>query len=184
VVKRMVDQILDYDAKIAPLTVLAVEGEYEVQFPLNSGKSVFLGGSIDRLDQLGEGIRVIDYKSGGDEVKFPDVPSLFDREHKDRNGAAMQTLLYAYLYFKSTGVPEGKSLVPGLYNGKGLFTTDFSEKLRMGKEELTNALPLMNEFEEGMQAVLSEIFESPQPFEQTDKLEVCQYCPYKSICNR
>ncbi|MBK6266923.1 PD-(D/E)XK nuclease family protein [Marivirga sp. S37H4] len=186
VVKRMVDRILDYDARIAPFTVLEVEedGKYIVEFPLADNLSVFLYGTIDRLDQLGESIRVIDYKSGGDEVKFPDVPSLFDRDHPKRNGAAMQTLMYAYLYLKKSGMPEGKSLVPGLYNGKGLFTTDFSEKLKMGKDELTNALPLMDEFEEGLQAVLIELFASPQPFDQTDKIENCQYCEFRTICNR
>lgn len=186
VVKRMVDQILDYDATLAPITILEVEedGKYVVEYPIQKDLSVFLYGTIDRLDQLGEKIRVIDYKSGGDEVKFPDVPSLFDRDHPKRNGAAMQTLMYAYLFLKKSGIPQGKVLTPGLYNGKGLFTANFSETLKMGKDELTNALPLMNEFEIGLQQVLAEIFVSDQPFDQTDKLENCQYCEFRTICNR
>ncbi|GAA5039758.1 hypothetical protein GCM10011506_39380 [Marivirga lumbricoides] len=186
VVKRMVDQILDYDATLGPITILEVEedGKYVVEFPLNGQLSVFLYGTIDRLDQLGDKIRVIDYKSGGDEVKFPDVPSLFDRDHPRRNGAAMQTLMYAYLFLKKSGLSRGKVLTPGLYNGKGLFTANFSETLKMGKDELTNALPLMDEFETGLQHMLSEIFVSDQPFDQTDKLENCQYCEFKTICNR
>jgi CRISPR/Cas system-associated exonuclease Cas4 (RecB family) len=184
VVKRMVDQILDYDAKIAPLTVNEVEGDYQLGLELESNKIVFLGGSIDRLDRLGDSVRVIDYKSGGDKVKFPDIPSLFDRDHKNRNGAAMQTLMYAYMYWKKNPDSNNHALIPGLYYGKGIFQADFSEKLKMGKDELYNAIPLMKDFEIGLKQILTEIFISEQPFEQTLELENCQYCEFKTICNR
>jgi CRISPR/Cas system-associated exonuclease Cas4 (RecB family) len=74
--------------------------------------------------------------------------------------------------------------VPGLYNGKGLFKPDFSEKLKLNKNELNNAEVLMEEFEKGLKNILKEIFISDQAFEQTDKLENCTYCAYKTICNR
>ena len=184
VVKRMVVQILNYDAQIAPFKVKKVEGEYEYAIELGDGQKIQIQGSIDRLDEKGNSIRVIDYKSGGDEVKFPDIESLFDRDHKDRNGAAMQTLIYSYLYIKSAEYEEGKNVVPGLYNGKGIFKSDFSEKLKLNKNELNNAELLLEDFEKGLKEILSEIFISDQPFEQTDKLENCTYCAYKTICNR
>ncbi len=184
VVKRMVDQILEYDAKIAPITITEVEGEYQVGLRLENDRMVFLGGSIDRLDKLGDSIRVIDYKSGGDKVKFPDILSLFDRDHKSRNGAAMQTLMYSYMYWKQNPLAENHALIPGLYFGRGIFQTDFSEKLKMGKEELNNAIPLMSDFEQGLKKVLTEIFQSDQSFDQTDQLENCVYCEFKTICNR
>ena len=180
----MVIQILNYDAQIAPFKVKKVEGEYEYAIELGDGQKIQIQGSIDRLDEKDDSIRVIDYKSGGDEVKFPDIESLFDRNHKDRNGAAMQTLIYSYLYIKSDEYEEGKNVVPGLYNGKGIFKSDFSEKLKLNKNELNNAELLMEDFEKGLKEILSEIFISDQPFEQTDKLENCTYCAYKTICNR
>jgi len=184
VVKRMVVQILNYDAQVAPFTVKKVEGEFEYAVPLEDGQKIKLQGSIDRLDQKENSIRVIDYKSGGDEVKFPDVESLFDRDHKDRNGAAMQTLIYSYLYIKSGDYNGSDKVVPGLYNGKGLFKSDFSEKLKLARKELNNAEVLMEDFEKGLKEILTEIFSSEQAFGQTEKMENCSYCPYKTICNR
>ena len=184
VVKRMVIQILNYDAQIAPFTVKKVEGEYEHTVLLEDGKEIRLQGSIDRLDEKDNSIRVIDYKSGGDKVEFPDVESLFDRDHKKRNGAAMQTLMYSYLYIKSKDYDGVRNVMPGLYYGKGIFNSDFSEKLKIAKKELNNAELLMEGFEKGLKNILTEIFVSEQPFEQTDKLENCTYCAYKTICNR
>jgi ATP-dependent helicase/DNAse subunit B len=184
VVKRMVVQILNYDAQIAPFTVKKVEGEFRYAVPLADGQKIKLQGSIDRLDEKENSIRVIDYKSGGDEVKFPDIESLFDRDHKDRNGAAMQTLIYSYLFIKSDDYNGSSNVIPGLYNGKGLFKPDFSEKLKLARKELNNAETLMENFEDGLKDTLTEIFSSNKPFDQTDKLENCTYCPYKTICNR
>jgi CRISPR/Cas system-associated exonuclease Cas4 (RecB family) len=184
VVKRIIIQILNYDAQIVPFVVKKVEGVFKYAVPLEDGQKIKMQGSIDRLDEKGDSVRVIDYKSGGDEVKFPDVGSLFERDHKDRNGAAMQTLLYSYLFIKSEDYNGKSSVMPGLYNGKGLFKADFSEKLKLAKKELTNAEGLMPEFEEGLKDILTEIFSSGQPFEQTDKIENCAYCAYKTICNR
>jgi ATP-dependent helicase/DNAse subunit B len=184
VVKRMIIQILNYDAKIAPFTVKKVEGEFEYGVPLENGEKIRLQGSIDRLDEKEDSVRVIDYKSGGDEVKFPDVASLFNRDHDKRNGAAMQTILYSYLFIKHEDYDGIKNVIPGLYNGKGLFQSDFSEKLKINNKELNNAEALIHEFEEGLKEVLAEIFISKQAFNQTDKLEKCTFCPYKTICNR
>jgi len=180
----MIIQILNYDAQIVPFVVKKVEGVFKYAVPLEDGQKIKMQGSIDRLDEKGDSVRVIDYKSGGDEVKFPDVGSLFERDHKDRNGAAMQTLLYSYLFIKSEDYNGKSNVMPGLYNGKGLFKADFSEKLKLAKKELTNAEGLMPEFEEGLKDILTEIFSSGQPFEQTDKIENCAYCAYKTICNR
>ena len=184
VVKRMIEQILDYDASVAPFFIHSLEGAYTYEFPVTKGKSVFMKGFIDRLDQVDERIRVIDYKSGGDEVTFPDVSSLFDREHPKRNGAAMQTIFYAYLYYKNSNLSKELQLSPGLYNGKGLFQSNFSEYLKMDKKVLQNILPIIDDFEIGLQSILAEIFVSDQPFDQTHELLNCQYCEFKTICNR
>ena len=106
---KMIRKILDYDASIAPFHILELEkkDEYIVGQPVAKGLEVFMDAKIDRLDKVGDTIRVIDYKSGGDELRFPDIDSLFDRENSKRNGAAMQTLFYSYLYYKKKGEREG-----------------------------------------------------------------------------
>jgi hypothetical protein len=188
---KMMRKILDYDALLAPFKILELEEKdaYIIGQPVAKGVEVFLDAKIDRLDKVGDTIRVIDYKSGGDDLSFPDVPSLFDRDNKKRNGAAMQTLFYSYLYFKKKGVPTGTLLQPGLYAGKFIFKDDFNEKLilnegRGKKYPVNDALPFMEDFEEALNGVLAELFVSDQAFDQTADIKKCEWCPYSTICNR
>lgn len=188
---KMMRKILDYDAHIAPFQILELEKnkEYIYGQAVAKGLEVFMDAKIDRLDKVGDTIRVIDYKSGGDDLSFPDVPSLFDRDHDKRNGAAMQTLFYSYLYYKKKGMEAGNLLQPGLYAGKFIFKEDFNEKLilnegRGKRYPVNDAIPFMKVFEEEMNKVLLELFASDQAFDQTNDLKKCEWCPYKSICNR
>ena len=188
---KMINKILDHDGNIAPLKILELEekDEYIIGQPVVKGLEVFMDAKIDRLDQIGNTIRVIDYKSGKDQLAFTDIASLFDREDTKRNGAAMQTLFYSYLYYKKKGLAEGMALQPGLYAGKNIFMEDFNEKLILNqgtrqKVPVNNALPFMEEFEEQLVILLHEMFASEQVFDQTEDMKKCTYCPYSGICNR
>ena len=174
-----------------PIQILELEekDEYIIGQAVKPGLEVFMDAKIDRLDKVGNTIRVIDYKSGGDDLKFPDIPSLFDRTHNKRNGAAMQTLFYSYLYFKKKGVSNSEAIQPGLYAGKYIFKDDFSEKLILKEDKgrempVSDAIPFMERFEEELNILLEEMFASEQPFDQTDDLDKCKWCPYSTICNR
>ena len=183
--------MLDYDISLGPIQILELEekDEYIIGQAVKPGLEVFMDAKIDRLDKVGNTIRVIDYKSGGDDLKFPDIPSLFDRTHNKRNGAAMQTLFYSYLYFKKKGVSNSEAIQPGLYAGKYIFKDDFSEKLILKEDKgrempVSDAIPFMERFEEELNILLEEMFASEQPFDQTDDLDKCKWCPYSTICNR
>ncbi len=188
---KMINKMLDFDGALAPFTVLELEkkDEYIYGQVVSANLEVFMDAKIDRLDKVGNTIRVIDYKSGGDELKFPDIPSLFDREHAKRNGAAMQTMFYSYLYYKKKGNKAGEAIQPGLYAGKFIFKDDFSEKLilkegRGAENAIIDAVPYMASFEEEVNKVLTELFASEQPFDQTEDLGKCKWCPYSTICHR
>ena len=64
---------------------------------ISSPGSVLISGKIDRVDRKDKILRVIDYKTGKDQLDFDSIASLFSREGK-RNKAAFQTMLYALLY--------------------------------------------------------------------------------------
>ncbi len=188
---KMITRMLDYDISLAPIQILELEekDEYIIGQAVKPDLEVFMDAKIDRLDKVGNTIRVIDYKSGGDDLKFPDIPSLFDRDHNKRNGAAMQTLFYSYLYFKKKGVLNSEAIQPGLYAGKYIFKDDFSEKLILKEDKgrempVSDAIPFMERFEEELNILLEEMFASDQPFDQTDDLDKCKWCPYSTICNR
>jgi hypothetical protein len=141
-----------------------------------------LGGAIDRVDRKGDQVRVIDYKTGRDELDFRNVDSLFARDGK-RNKAAFQTLLYALLY-KKNNETAGVKIVPGLINRNNLFTDSFQFGLKMNKGHVTDATSLFPEFETKLSALLNEIFDPKENFDQTNKKEACKICPYTGICYR
>jgi len=141
-----------------------------------------LGGTIDRIDRKGNEVRIIDYKTGRDELDFKDVNSLFSRDGK-RNKAALQTLLYALLY-KANNDTTGLKIIPGLLNRNNLFDDDFRFGLRMDKEYVTDATPIFPEFEAKLHLLLEEIFDPKEVFDQTNKEEACQICPFTGICYR
>jgi CRISPR/Cas system-associated exonuclease Cas4 (RecB family) len=184
VVKKFAMQILELDKTYAPFKVEGLEQNgwlYNIKISHAPGFAV-LGGTIDRIDSRGDQVRVIDYKTGKDELDFKSVASLFYRDGK-RNKAAFQTLLYALLY-KINGAKNGERIVPGLINRINLFDDTFNFGLKLDGEYLKDATALFSEFEELLQRLLEEIFDPAIDFVQTNREETCKLCPYKEICYR
>jgi hypothetical protein len=186
IVKRFVDRILKMDRAYAPFTMEALERKdlaYSIRVDDHGNPVVILGGNIDRADKKGDVVRVIDYKTGRDELKFTDVPSLFQRG-SNRNKAAFQTFLYTLLYKKNVVRYSNVKLVPGLMNRVNLFTEDFVFGLQQPGGSLQDATPLLGLFEEHIKQVLTEIFDPEIPFDQTTDEQVCRLCPYSQLCYR
>ena len=184
VVKKFANQILELDRSQAPFKIDAIEQNgwlYNLKISHAPGFAV-LGGTIDRIDSKEDQVRVIDYKTGKDELDFKNVASLFYRDGK-RNKAAFQTLLYALLY-KTNGAQADQKIVPGLINRNNLFDDTFNFGLKMDGEYLKDASPLFTEFENHLQKLLEEIFDPNLSFAQTQREETCKLCPYKEICYR
>jgi CRISPR/Cas system-associated exonuclease Cas4 (RecB family) len=184
IVKRFAQRIIDMDRAYAPFVIEALEQEglsYAIKLA-NSKDPVILSGKIDRVDRKDDVIRVIDYKTGKDRLDFESVPSLFSREDK-RNKAAFQTMLYALLY-KANHRSNGSRIIPGLINRMNLFDQNFQFGLKVGKDYVDNVDPLIPEFEHHLKILLEELFDPGVPFDQTTNTDICQFCPYQSICYR
>lgn len=182
IVRRFVDRIIDIDRRYAPFTIEAIERR-DLSLHINVDKAVVvLGGSIDRADRKADVIRVIDYKTGKDELSFADIASLFVRDKK-RNKAAFQTFLYTLL-FRQTIQEEHVKLVPGLMNRINVFNEDFRFGLKTGNTYLDDASYLLPEFHEKIRELVTEIFDPETPFDQTTETEACKFCSYSHICYR
>jgi hypothetical protein len=185
VVKHFALEIIKKDKAYAPFEIVALEKSgmtFRVAIDKAPGYAV-IGGKIDRVDRKDNRIRIIDYKTGRDTLEFDSLASLFQRSEK-RNKAAFQTILYAMLYQKSSSVNNETRLVPGLINRINLFDSDFNFGLTMAKTPITDVLPLLEEFEQHLKALLEELFNPDEPFDQTKVLKTCGYCAYKDICHR
>ena len=196
VVKRFAAQIMKMDEAYAPFTIEALEQEGLV-YTLKIDRApyeVVLGGKIDRVDRKGDLLRIIDYKTGKDELDFADIDSLFAREGR-RNKAAFQTLLYALMYVNSlpAGVTFGGTygdenqparIVPGLINRMNAFDDTFQFGLTVDKQHVKDVAPMFPHFEQKLKMLFEELFDPAQEFDQTENREVCKYCAYSQICYR
>ena len=133
---------------------------------------------------------MIDYKTGRDDKRIEDIPSLFDRHHEKRNKAAMQTLFYSLLF---TEARPGNNLpvMPGIFNSKEMFADEFDIRLKVKEPgsknkylSLNDARPVLAAFRQGLTGILEEIFDVENNFDQTEDLKVCATCPYTGICHR
>ncbi len=125
VLQKYITRVLEIDEESAPFRLISLEKgkEYGANLKINTSEGVreiALKGIIDRVDELNGVIRLIDYKSGGDKKEFKDIPSLFDRDNKNRNKAAMQTMFYGLIYqFEHS--ENTAPLKPAIYNLKEVF---------------------------------------------------------------
>lgn len=178
--------ILQYDQKNGAFEVLGAEMDVSAEMELNlDGEKVLVAmtGFIDRVDQKDGVVRLIDYKTGKDNKNVKSIASLFDREEKSRNKAAMQTLLYAY-FFKVKHPEIKKPLKPGIFNIKEIYNPAFNPFLKMEKEEMADFHAVEEEFMAGIRSLIGEIFDTNEDFKQTEDLKKCEYCSFKEICGR
>jgi len=184
VVKRFAHRIVEMDSQYAPFKIEALELgglSYAIKLDRFPG-AVTLGGKIDRIDRKGDVLRVIDYKTGKDQLEFESIASLFSRDGK-RNKAAFQTILYALLYKMNAPAADVK-IVPGLINRMNLFDKNFRFGFSMDKTNVDNIDLHLPEFEGHLKALLEELFNPEVPFDQTPVMETCKFCAYQGICYR
>jgi CRISPR/Cas system-associated exonuclease Cas4 (RecB family) len=183
ILEKYLMKILQYDLSIVPFTLLALEKEYTSILDLTLDERVVtlrLGGTIDRLDQTSDFIRVVDYKTGKSDVAVKSIESLFLPIDK-RNKAAFQTMLYAHSVYEQlrTGIP----IVPSVYGARSVFMKEFNPIFRIGEQNLVYQ-NFSEEFKKNLSALFTEIFNPEISFSQTDDEQKCKYCPYNLLCNR
>lgn len=144
--------------------------------------TVKLGGTIDRMDQTGETVRIIDYKTGGkdDDKTIKNVDELFDRNIK-RKEKVFQAFYYAWLMCQT----DRRAISPGLFFVRSSSKTDYDPAILINKQPVVNFRDeVFVLFDEKMKALLDEIFNSDIPYTQAEKEENCKYCDFCAICGR
>ena len=191
VLQRYINKLLEVDESYAPFEIISLEDskgyQANIQIVLPEGKrTIALKGIIDRVDKVGETVRLVDYKSGSDRKDFPDIPSLFDRNNKTRNKAAMQTLMYGLLYKETNNGTISSPLKPAVFNLKDIFNEDFNPYLQMGsrgvKVEIQSYQEYEDEYLDALKGCITEIFHPDVPFSQNEEEIKCGNCPYTEIC--
>ena len=186
IVGEYMQTILKHDSVSAPFRIIELENkkDYKYHYPIEiNGQKKYLQlyGILDRVDEHNGKTRIIDYKTGSDELKFTSLEKLFERDGKAQNKAVVQTLFYTYIYEQ---VKHAANVEPNLYvvRKMKLEGTRFkSGKTVLQEFDLEDAKVAFKDY---LQKTLSEMFDQQIPFNQTTRIEHCQYCPYKDICER
>ena len=130
--------------------------------------------------------RMVDYKTGNDKTSFFAVASLFERDGKRQNKAALQTLIYSWMFQKQ--FPHHQQFEPALIPLREVNKDAVDTRLFMSafKKTVTadNIGEILLEVEANLRKLLEEIFDPELPFNQTTNLKVCSFCDYAGICQR
>jgi len=188
VMLKYLKKILEIDLRTAPFQLVSAEKKYKRTITVEAGREVnriLLGGKIDRVDRMGDHLRVIDYKTGNARQGFSGVEGLFDAALRSRNAAAMQVLFYAWMV---SAQHPGDRIMPGLYIMRELYGQDFDPRLTMGSK--SGAVPidafsiLEEEFVIHLKELIARMFDPGIPFTQTGNEDHCRHCDFARICNR
>jgi CRISPR/Cas system-associated exonuclease Cas4 (RecB family) len=188
VLESIIKQILLVDSRMSPLNIIGLERRYNLIIPLKQDNKTLLipiSGIIDRVDVVSGVTRILDYKSGNDNLSIRQFSDLFSYNTKDRNSAAFQTLLYCELY-----ICESTSSIirPSLYPVRQIFSDGFTDQFVVNKGEhagaINNYLSLRDDFIINLKKVLTDIVNPYLDIEMTSDRQKCKYCPYAPLCDR
>ena len=187
-IRKYVEKILERDGKLTPFVYIESERKINGLISLSDHSEIRVKGFIDRVDEVLDAIRSIDYKSGSGTTTFSSIESLFNKEEKDRAKAVMQVFMYCWMYAHFTE-NKGKTIQPGIYYVRSLFSDPFDpsvyHRIERGKsEKVEDFSGYAQAFEEGLRGCLDEIFNPEIPFTQTPTGKACSYCPFKGICGK
>lgn len=137
---------------------------------------------VDRIDMLGEGedayLRIIDYKTGGDETSFTSFDAACDNSKDKIKKAIIQIFLYCnfYNYYHRSDY----RIKPMIYTMKDMSQAN----IKIGKLVIDDYHDHNEEFMVCMRRVVSDMFDANVPFTQTKNEKNCSYCKFKDFCRK
>lgn len=187
---------LKYDIQVmngGTLQVVECEVEHFVKLDIG-GTVVNFTFKADRIDRLGDTMRIIDYKTGGDPCKIASVGALFDNELPQRPKAILQLLLYAIAYMQINGnrLDGIKTITPMIYKLKSMGETGAFISVAP-KKYAQIELPvdgfydndIVKDFIAFMRSKLDDLLSPDVKFVQAGiNSSTCKYCHFTDFCRR
>ena len=180
ILKSYVKQTLKLDKQFTPFTYIASEYRFKSSYRVNDQLEVSFKGSIDRIDRVGESLRIIDYKTGKGETSFKEMATLFDASKNNRPYQILQVLVYGLFYLQEN---PGERISPALYYLRSIYDK-FDPVVRYDKHPVNDFSLLLPEFRHYFDALMEEIFNPDIPFSQTNNIRSCEWCAFRELCNR
>ena len=175
---RLIERLAD-DGQVVIIEQIERDLERRMMVEVNGeNKTVSFRGRTDRIDRIGETIRVVDYKTGGVMPKDLKLTEQSDIIGNAKTAKALQLMQYALM------TPEEYKdmvVVPGIISlrspSAGLMPLMIDKQAGLTSEEREETAAIFHK-------IASELVDPTMPFEQTDDTTRCTYCDFTSICNR
>ena len=188
--------------KLAGLKVIGTEQTLEtyLNIPLDGGETirVRVAGKVDRIEQYGDQIRIVDYKTGKVDVSGSKVADLTDKLLNDGTmDKIRQVWFYRYLALKNIsehgGLPrdrakqdifpaQGMPVEAGFYSFRDVTGGFKTNPVRFSEDN--DPEQYIRDSEDLLKQLIHKLLDTNEPFRKTDRLDTCQYCDYKGICGR
>ena len=162
------------------LAIKGLEEKLIYTFDLGDAVKVNLTGFADRIDQVDDKIRILDYKSGKVEDKDVVIKSDTTDIH-DIKEKSLQLCIYKYLYAKNHSDVSVKNIEPGIF---GLLDVNEPYFPLVVECDDFNDDRFMNTCEEMFINLFEEILNPEIPFQQVDDEKKCKNCDYLNVCKR
>jgi ATP-dependent exoDNAse (exonuclease V) beta subunit len=188
VIEMYMKQLLQFDRRFTPFDV--IDEEHWVSQPLSIDTlqgtlSINIGGSIDRLDRIGDTLRIVDYKTGGEPKTIASVEDLFN---SDLGRASYICQAFMYSLALQHDMP-GHKIKPTLLYIHKASRSDYSSDILIGKprqpkEPVEDFSVYADGYRNALLKLIDEIFNTDTPFRQAEDADHCQYCDFARICKR
>ena len=136
-------------------------------------------GFADRIDRVGDTIRIIDYKTGTvneRKLAVAEVSELFGNDEYDK---ALQLMHYAYLFQQQNS--ENKLIQSGIISFRNFKNGMLNLKLN-GNEII--ATENYQSYEHNLQLMIAEMLSIESTINQTANLDSCNLCGFAALCKR
>lgn len=172
-------------------TFISGERKENVRLRISDRLTINFSYTIDRVDEVVDAdgrrvIRIIDYKTGSDEVKTT-VPHMFEHYSKGRDKAVLQLFLYCNAYVQNSPYIDDSVLVqPMIYRFRTIGQNLPPQPLTIDKTVVNDYRQFNDEIMERLDNILYPLF-YPEPgniveFKCPDNDHACKYCKFTTIC--
>lgn len=188
-VQNMLSHELDY---YESFTFISGEIKQKVRLRISDRLSINFSYTIDRVDSVTapdgrKVIRIIDYKTGADEVSSTLDLLFAPTKSKSRNKAILQLFLYCNAFVQNTPELDADTLVqPLIYRFRTIGRNLPPQPLTIDSRVVTDYRMFNDEIMARLDEILYPLFNTdgnePVVFDCAEDEHACKYCKFTSIC--
>ena len=178
--------LLRQEKEHAPFEFIDGEIESRLSLPLpGADVSINLSQIIDRVDRVdvdtpSPRLRIIDYKTGDENVSLNSLESIFSPDAKWPKGV-LQLMIYCNSY-ALTHKYKGP-IQPMIYNFKHINTSGLTP-VTLNKVPVTDYREINDTFMELFSAHMKRLFDMSVPFIAAENDDHCKFCNFKPLCGK